>query len=90
MIMDHPSFPLELRREMEGRMVKEYGHKYNSPEECIYRERKRAWGKFQREVWQIPDHTVDEIMRSLKDRARMILVELGMQNKYKLLREYTE
>ena len=90
MIMDHPSFPLELRREMEGRMVKEYGHKYNSPEECIYRERKRAWGKFQREVWQIPDHTVDEIMRSLKDRARMTLVELGMQNKYKLLREYTE
>lgn len=87
-LMDSIHFPAKLRDRMEEWVVSEYGEKYESREECIYRERKRAWGEFQKEVWEIDDEVIIKLMGEIKEKARVIQRQLGMEGKRELLKEY--
>ena len=90
MIMDDPDFPSDLKERMEKWMEVKYCDRYESREECIYRERKRAWGQFQKEIWEIEEARSAKIMSNLAERARKIQRELGMEGKSDLLLRYVK
>lgn len=87
-VLDHPMFPASLRKMMERWVLENFGEKYESKEQCLYRERKQSWGKFQRQVWEIDQKNIDEIGESVQAKARLILENLGMTGKRKIMEKY--
>ena len=87
-ILDSESFPRNLARDMEEWVLNNFGAKYKTIEECMYRERKKAWGQFQNRVWDIEEKNVEAIMEEVGERGTIILNELGMKDRSEILRKY--
>lgn len=88
LIMDDKHFPGELRQEIEAWVLREYGSKYESREECVYRERKRAWGEYQKNIWNMETSKVEGIMKSVELRGEKVLKLLNMTGKLGLVKRY--
>lgn len=79
LLLDHPSFPGELRAEMVS-WLKEHAADEAKPsdteEQFIYRTRKKALGPFKRQLWEIA-HT-PEIVQSQRERFQLLFSQLGV------------
>lgn len=81
LIMDHPEFPKELLERMyrwidtDKNEEREEGQ---TDEQFHYELRKKAWGKFKREVWDIDEGRRAKIRATLADRFEFLFGQLNV------------
>jgi len=90
-IYDSPHFPGELLATLRQRLDTKYGHE-RKPEETeeqfLYKTRKRAFGDFKKELWNLPEPDLDKIMAELQDRLSLIFRKLNVVNTIDLVQKY--
>lgn len=79
--MDHPEFPKELLSKMytwldEAKLAERKDAM--TDEQFHYKLRKKAWGEFKKECWNMPEVNRKAIMESLVQRFEFLFKELGV------------
>ena len=81
--MDHPEFPKELLKEMYlwlDQNCLDEKKKGMTQKQFHYKLRKKAWGHFKKQVWDIPEENKSKIRDSLEKRFEFFYKELGVIN----------
>lgn len=91
--MDHPEFPKELLKEMYLWIDQNHqGEKKKNMtnEQFYYKLRKKAWGHFKKQVWNIPEDKKSKIRESLEKRFEFFYKELGVVNSKNIVDKTTK
>ena len=90
-MMDHPRFPKELLKEMYAWLDKEKAEERKedqTDEQFHYKLRKKAWGEFKKECWQIDKEARKEIREVLEKRFEFMFKELKVVNTEKMAKQW--
>lgn len=82
-IMDHESFPGSLIDEMKAYADAELADERKDGETDIqffYKTRKKAWGPFKRQVWDLPEATRADLAGALEAKFVFLINQLQAQN----------
>jgi fructose/tagatose bisphosphate aldolase len=82
-IFDSSAFPAELKKKMEAGMDQKYASDKkasDTPAQFYYRNRKRSFGDFKKEIWDIPRENLDKIMAELEERFAFTFQKLNVIN----------
>jgi fructose/tagatose bisphosphate aldolase len=90
-IYDSPYFPNELRDEINQRLREKYSaekSKGDTDEQFIYKTRKKAFGDFKKELWDLPRDTIMKIGETLRERFALLFKKLNVINTVDLVNKY--
>ncbi len=90
-IYDSPYFPKELLADLYKHLDSQYSQEKKAgetEEQFIYKTRKRAFGDFKKELWNIPEPSLGKIMGELEDRLSLMFHKLNVVNTTDLIRKY--
>ena len=91
MILDHPDFPGELKREIYERLrtvAADERKAGDTDEQFFYKARKKANGLFKRDLWNLPAPVRAAIAQSLEDRFRFLLQKLQVPGTAAMAAQY--
>ena len=91
MLYDHPSFPADLKSEVEEWCRKNAANERKdgeTEEQFLYKTRKKALGPFKRRLWDLPDAVRGEIMKDLESKFEFLMEKLGVYETRKLVNHY--
>lgn len=90
MLFDHPSFPKELLEKMYSWIDKTMQlekKETQTTQQFHYEQRKKAWGQFKQECWNIPEGTKVSLRESLAQRFEFLFAQLNIfGNKQEVMR----
>jgi len=90
-VYDSPHFPRELRDEIYGHIAVKYKDERKSDEtdeQFQYKTRKKAFGDYKKELWNLPESSLSEIMKELEDRFSLVFHKLNAVNTVDLVNKY--
>lgn len=90
-MMDHKVFPKELLDKMYvwlDEVKKEEKKEDQTDEQFHYKTRKKAWGQFKKECWEIEDEARAEIREALVKRFEFMYKELKVVNTEELAKKW--
>jgi fructose/tagatose bisphosphate aldolase len=90
-IYDNPNFPEDLRDEIYKNLSSKYSQERKAgetEEQFLYKTRKRAFGDYKKELWNLPEHNLVEIMRELENRFSLIFQKLNVVNTTDLVKKF--
>jgi fructose/tagatose bisphosphate aldolase len=90
-IFDSPHFPGKLLADVNRHLDAKYNQERKTgetEEQFIYKTRKRAFGDFKKELWNIPEPYLNKIMNELQDRFSLIFHKLGVVNTVELVGQH--
>ncbi|MCL4485670.1 MAG: class II fructose-bisphosphate aldolase [Nitrospirae bacterium] len=90
-VFDHPAFPPSLKKEMESFMTKEFAGERKAgetEEQFFYKNRKRTYGPFKKELASLPEKVLDPIMGDLEKRFVTLFKKLGLSGTSGILTKY--
>ena len=91
MILGSQSFPSELRDEIHQwtreNCADERGAK-DTEEQFVYKSRKRAWGPFRQQVWDLPTDNRQGIAQDLQARFELLMEQLNAKDTTELVAKY--
>ena len=79
-IYEHPEFPNDLREEIYDYLRSEHAHRWTddqTEEQFIYDNRKRAFGAFKRDVWDIEPEARASIREALEGKFAFLFEQLN-------------
>ena len=79
LMMDHPSFPPDLLQEMRNYSNSELANERSAGETDIqffYKTRKKAWGPFKRQTWDLPADIRAALGQTLQDKFEFLIRQL--------------
>ncbi len=79
LMMDHERFPHSLLEEMRDYANAELANERKDGEtdvQFFYKTRKKAWGPFKRQVWDLPVEVRDDLSRTLQDKFEFLIRQL--------------
>lgn len=79
-IYEHPAFPDDLRDRIYDCLKEDHAHRWKedqTEEQFIYDNRKRAFGTFKKEVWDIPTQSREEIRDALREKFAFLFEQLN-------------
>jgi len=82
-IFDSPHFPGPLKERMHAGLAAKYSSERKSGEtdaQFYYSTRKRAFGDFKRELWDLPGENLGEIENELEERFSLLFHKLNVLN----------
>jgi len=88
LIFDHPAFPKELTEQFVAWVTDNRAAERKegmTDAQFIYRERKRAWGAFQRELWELPSEVTKQLGQAVEARMTQFFSWLGVQGTRELV-----
>jgi fructose/tagatose bisphosphate aldolase len=91
--MDHPAFPAELRQDIRQFCFDQLGAERgpdDTDEQFVYKTRKKAWGPFKQQVWELDRSTKEQIYRTLQDKFEFLYDKLGVTDTRDLVDKYVE
>ncbi len=80
-VYDSPYFPQELRDEINQHLREKYSSERSegdTDEQFIYKTRKKAFGDFKKELWDIPEDTLKKIGETLQERLALLFKKLNV------------
>ncbi|MFO7773651.1 MAG: class II fructose-bisphosphate aldolase [Dehalococcoidia bacterium] len=80
-IYDSPDFPRELRDEINRHLHEQYGNERSegdTDEQFIYKTRKKAFGDFKKELWNLPEDVLGKIGKALEERFALLFKKLNV------------
>jgi fructose/tagatose bisphosphate aldolase len=90
-ILDHGAFPEDLKAEMYNfireKLADEWA-KGDTEEQFIYKSRKKVWGPFKKQVWNLPEATRAQIRGQLEEKLDFLYEQLGVIDSQKLVEKY--
>ena len=92
-IYDGGAFPAELKAEIYDFLRREFADERvpdETDEQFIYKTRKKAWGPFKRQVWDLPADTKAQIRGLLEQRIGLMYEKLGAINTRDLVDRYVK
>ena len=90
-IMDSPLFPQNLRDRIHRQLLDKYAGERNpkdSEEQFIYKTRKKAFGDFKEELWQLPEENLRGIRNELEERFTLLFRKLKVTNTVDLINRF--
>ncbi len=90
-IYDSEHFPKELTDNIAARLVNNYSNeakKGETREQFLYKTRKKAFGDFKREIWDLPEESVRAIGGTLEARFSLLFRELNVVNTVDLVAKF--
>lgn len=78
-LMDHPSFPAGLLKEMHAYANTELANERTADEtdvQFFYKTRKKTWGPFKRQAWDMPAEIRAELGKTLQDKFEFLIRQL--------------
>ena len=90
-IYDSEYFPRELTDNIAARLVNNYSNeakKGETREQFLYKTRKKAFGDFKREIWDLPEESVRAIGGTLEARFALLFRELNVVNTVDLVAKF--
>ena len=83
LIYDSPHFPGDMLGDIYKHLAAQYSHE-RKPEETeeqfLYKTRKKAFGDFKKEMWNLPEPNLGGLMRELEERFSLIFQKLNVVN----------
>jgi fructose/tagatose bisphosphate aldolase len=82
-IFDSPEFPKDLMKKMQAGMDVKYASDKKAGETDVqfyYRNRKRSFGDFKQETWNLPAQSLQKIMQKLEDQFTLTFKKLNVIN----------
>jgi fructose/tagatose bisphosphate aldolase len=93
LMMDHPSFPAELLKEMHAFANSELAGERTADEtdvQFFYKTRKKAWGPFKRQAWDMPAEIRAELGKTLQDKFEFLIRQLKANDTREITLRYVE
>jgi len=90
-IYDSPYFPKELLSTINNHLLESYaGEKKagETTEQFLYKTRKRAFGDFKKEIWDLPEDSVEGIGEALEKQFSFLFQQLNVVNTVDLVKRY--
>jgi len=90
-MMDHPKFPKSLLKKMYQWIDEEFKDekkKDQTNEQFHYKLRKKAWGQFKKECWQLSEDIRSALRKDLEKRFAFMYQELNVENTKKMVRKW--
>ncbi|MCX6003048.1 MAG: class II fructose-bisphosphate aldolase [Chloroflexi bacterium] len=82
-ILDSPIFPQELRDRVHKLLLEKYADERkpkDTEEQFIYKTRKKAFGDFKKEMWNLPEANLKGIRDTLEERFSLLFHKLKVTN----------
>ncbi len=92
-LLDSPAFPAELRQRMYAYLAEHHADERKPGQtdaQFYYTTRKRAFGPFKRELWDLPEETREHLMAGLFGTFDLIMQRLGVAGKADLVDRYVK
>jgi len=92
-VMDHPIFPDSLKERMYGWLAINTAKERKegqTDEQFFYKTRKKAWGAFKQETWELEETQMSTIMRELQSKFIFLFDQLGLKDSKHLIKEFTK
>lgn len=80
LVMDHASFPAALLQEMQDYAGANFASERSEGETAIqffYKTRKKLWGPFKQQTWDLPPEVRAEFNRALQDKFEFLIRQLN-------------
>jgi len=93
LIMEHPLFPADLLEEMRKYCEREFADERKEGETDIqffYKTRKKTWGPFKRQVWDLPEVVRREIGRALEEKFTFLIRQLRAADTKDMVLKYVK
>jgi fructose/tagatose bisphosphate aldolase len=90
-IYDSPCFPRDLLDEIYKYLNVQYSQERTpgeTEEQFLYKTRKKAFGDFKKEMWNLPEPNLRELMGALEGRFSLIFQKLNVTNTADLVSRY--
>ncbi|MGH9367488.1 MAG: class II fructose-bisphosphate aldolase, partial [Thermoanaerobaculia bacterium] len=90
-VYDHPAFPYPLKREIERWLDANAGEerkKGETPNQFLYKTRKKAIGPYKERVWNLPEGTREAIRDSLEKKFHFLFTKLRVAGTRGLVRKH--
>ncbi len=90
-LMDHGRFPADLMREMHAYAGEHFADERSAGETDIqffYKTRKKLWGPFKRQVWDLPADIRTELDRALQDKFEFLIRQLNANDTREMTLKY--
>ena len=87
-VFDHEAFPAALRGEIYAYLAANHADERKPDQtdaQFHYTARKRAWGPFKRQVWDLPQETRDALAATLEETFGLIMRRLGVAGSAELV-----
>lgn len=92
-VLDHEVFPAELKADMYSWLDSHCSEERRAdmtPEQFYYKTRKKSWGPFKRETWELPESTRADLRSSLRQKFELLFHKLGVAGTTRAVRERVE
>ena len=90
-IYDSPAFPVNLKAKIYEHMKTEFKSEWkenDTEEQFIYKTRKKGFGPFKLEMWQLPADTLRKIGMELEKQFSFLFEKLKMTDTQKIVEKY--
>jgi fructose/tagatose bisphosphate aldolase len=92
-IFDSRHFPDELRQNIYGDLSVRHGDERKqgeTEEQFIYKTRKKSFGDFKKDLWNLPQKNLDSIMKELEERFTLMYRKLNVTNTLELVEKHVK
>lgn len=92
-LLDSPAFPADLRQRMYAYLAEHHADERKPGQtdaQFYYTTRKRVFGPFKRELWDLPEETREHLMAGLFGTFDLIMQRLGVAGKADLVDRYVK
>lgn len=90
-IYDHAAFPEDLRKTVYSHLSKEHSNERKegqTDEQFIYKTRKKGFGPFKKQMWDLPSDVKQPICEKLQQQFDFLFKQLGVPNTDDLTRKF--
>jgi fructose/tagatose bisphosphate aldolase len=90
-IYDSPHFPGDLLKTIHKHLDANYDNERSpgdTEDQFLYKSRKKAFGDFKKETWNLPESNMNEIMTELEERFSLLYHKLNVVNTTDLIGKY--
>jgi fructose/tagatose bisphosphate aldolase len=91
MIYESPAFPAELKDMIYGLLKEKHADEKkatDTEEQFLYKTRKKGFGPFKAELWQLPVDRMQSLMGELEGQYAFLFTKLGVNKTDALLKKY--
>ena len=91
LIYDSPYFPGELLSKIQRHLLEKYANERkagDTEDQFLYKTRKKAFGDFKKEIWDIPEENLGQIRDMLEERFALLFRKLNVTDTVELVNRY--
>jgi fructose/tagatose bisphosphate aldolase len=89
-ILDSPDFPPELLKQINSHLKEKYFNERepgDTEDQFLYKTRKKAFGDFKKELWDLPQDKLGKIKQTLEERFAMLFRKLNVVDTAQVVRD---